>query len=94
MKQISLFLAIPLFSIILLAGCGSQTTQQSETPEETIHTAFTALQELDMRTFNACTNNKTASGCYLFEELSPQGAKRRTSSAGAGHGRKSFLGNS
>lgn len=22
-----------------------------------------------MRTFNACTNNKTASGCYLFEEL-------------------------
>lgn len=69
MKQISLFLAIPLFSIILLTGCGSQAAQQSETPEETIHTAFTALQELDMRTFNACTNNKTASGCYLFEEL-------------------------
>ena len=29
MKQISLFLAIPLFSIILLAGCGSQAAQQS-----------------------------------------------------------------
>lgn len=30
MKQISLFLAIPLFSIILLTGCGSQAAQQQK----------------------------------------------------------------
>lgn len=62
------FIGLSLLCIFLLTGCaGSNPAMQ--TPEDTIQTAFTALKELDMDTFNACTNNKMAGGYRIMSDL-------------------------
>ena len=63
-------IGLSLLCVFLLTGCGtSQAKATTQTPEETIHTAFTALKELDMATFNACTNNKMAGGYHMLSDL-------------------------
>ena len=44
-------IGLSLIVALLLTGCGSSKPAM-QTPEETINTAFTALKELDMDTFN------------------------------------------
>ena len=59
-----------LICAMLVTGCGAgQANKQTETPEKTINTAFQALKELDMETFNACTNNKKGDKYILFGDL-------------------------
>ena len=63
-------IALSLLCALLLTGCRSASAEISvQTPEEAIHTAFTALKELDMDTFNACTNNKMAGGYRMLSDL-------------------------
>ncbi len=62
-------IGLSLICALLLTGCGEQSKVAMQTPEETIDTAFTALKELDMDTFNTCTNNKVASGYRLLSDL-------------------------
>lgn len=66
MKRI---ISLSLICTLLLMGCGSAQKHSAQTPEETINTAFAALKELDMATFNTYTNNKSE-GCHLFGDLS------------------------
>ena len=55
---------------MLVTGCGADGAKaRAQTPEDTIHTALTALRELDMETFNACTNNKKGDKYLLFGDL-------------------------
>ncbi len=55
---------------ILVTGCGADAAKHhAETPEEAIHTALTALRELDMQTFNACTNNRKSEKRRMFSDL-------------------------
>ena len=55
---------------MLVTGCGADGSKaRVQTPEDTIHTALTALRELDMETFNACTNNKKGDKYLLFGDL-------------------------
>lgn len=68
MKRITYAISLSLICALLLTGCGGQT-RPIQTPEETIDTAFSALKELDMDTFNACTNNKAGTGYQLFSDL-------------------------
>lgn len=69
MKRITLLTSITLILALLLSGCGGPVRPE-QTAEETINTAFTALRDLDMVTFNACTNNKKGTGYFLFSQLS------------------------
>lgn len=69
MKRFTLFTGITLILALLLSGCGGPVRPE-QTTEETINTAFTALRDLDMVTFNACTNNKKGTGYFLFSQLS------------------------
>lgn len=62
-------ISLSLICAMLLMGCGSQRGFAAQTPEETINTAFSALKNLDMETFNACTNNKTGTGYKMFSDL-------------------------
>ena len=63
-------IALSLLCALLFTGCRSASAELSaQTPEDTIHTAFTALKELDMDTFNACTNNKMAGGYRMLSDL-------------------------
>ncbi len=66
MKRI---IGLTLICALLLTGCGGQSKIAMQTPEETIDTAFNALKELDMDTFNICTNNKAAGGYRLLSDL-------------------------
>lgn len=67
MKRI---LSLSLICAFLLTGCGGGQAQIAvQTPEETIDTAFTALKELDIDTFNACTNNKVGGGYRMLSDL-------------------------
>lgn len=67
MKRI---LSLSLLCAFLLTGCGGGQAQiTAQTPEETIDTAFIALKELDMDTFNACTNNRAAGGYRMLSDL-------------------------
>ncbi len=68
MKRITYAISLSLICALLLAGCGSQS-RPAQTPEETIDTAFSALKDLDMATFNACTNNKVGASYQLFSDL-------------------------
>lgn len=68
MKQITYAIGLSLICALLLSGCGSQG-RADQTPEETIDTAFSALKELDMDTFNACTNNRIGANYRLFSDL-------------------------
>ena len=56
MKGLVYLITVPLLSLLLLTGCGGQSPQQ-QSPEDTVNTAFTALKELDIETFNDYTNN-------------------------------------
>ncbi len=62
-------IGLSLLFAFLLTGCSGQPQPAMQTPEETIDTAFTALKELDMDTFNTCTNNKVAGGYRLLSDL-------------------------
>ena len=62
-------IGISLLLTILLTGCSGGEKTSVQTPEDTINTAFTALKELDMDTFNECTNNKAASGYRIMSDL-------------------------
>lgn len=68
MKKIRYVISLSLICTLLLTACGG-TDRPVQTPQETIDTAFTALRELDMETFNACSNNKIGSGFHLFSDL-------------------------
>lgn len=61
-------IGLSLIVALLLTGCGSSKPAM-QTPEETINTAFTALKELDMDTFNTCTNNKVVGGYRMLTDL-------------------------
>ena len=67
MKGLVYLITVPLLSLLLLTGCGGQSPQQ-QSPEDTVNTAFTALKELDIETFNDYTNNKQI-GNRIFSEL-------------------------
>ena len=67
MKGLAYLITVPLLSLLLLTGCGGQSPQQ-QSPEDTVNTAFTALKELDIDTFNDYTNNKQI-GNRIFSEL-------------------------
>ena len=55
---------------MLVTGCGAEgAKEQAQTPEDAIQTALTALRELDMETFNACTNNRKSDKYLLFGDL-------------------------
>jgi len=59
-----------LICALLVTGCGTGTAgQRAQTPEDAINIALTALRELDMETFNACTNNKKGEKYLLFGDL-------------------------
>lgn len=59
-----------LICAVLVTGCGADTAKQkAQTPEDAIHIALTALKELDMKTFNACTNNKRGEKYRIFSDL-------------------------
>jgi len=59
-----------LICALLVTGCGTGAAgQQAQTPENAINIALTALRELDMETFNACTNNKKGEKYLLFGDL-------------------------
>ena len=60
-------IGLSIICAMLLTGCGGSTSIAVQTPEETINTAFTALKELDMNTFNACTNNKMTGGYRMMD---------------------------
>ena len=68
MKRITYAISLSLICALLLTGCGGQN-RPVQTPEETIDTAFCALKDLDMATFNACTNNKVGTSYQLFSDL-------------------------
>lgn len=68
MKRITYAIGLSLICALLLTGCGGQD-RPVQTPEETINTAFGALKDLDMSTFNACTNNKVGSSYQMFSDL-------------------------
>lgn len=62
-----------LICAVLVSGCTSNTIRQkAQTPEDAIHIAFTALKELDMETFNACTDNQKGEKYRLFSDLFKQ----------------------
>ena len=61
-------IGLSLLVALLLTGCGGGKPAM-QTPEETINTAFTALKELDMDTFNTCTNNKVVGGYRMLTDL-------------------------
>lgn len=61
-------IGLSLILALLLTGCGG-AQPAVQTPEDTINTAFTALKELDMDTFNKCTNNKIAGGYRMLSDL-------------------------
>ena len=59
-----------LICAMLVTGCGAEGAKgQAQTPEDAIQTALTALRELDMETFNACTNNRKGDKYLLFGDL-------------------------
>ncbi len=59
-----------LICAMLVTGCGSDITKQkAHTPEDAINIALTALKELDMETFNACTNNRKGEKYRMFSDL-------------------------
>ena len=59
-----------LICAMLVTGCGAEGAKgQAHTPEDAIQTALTALRELDMETFNACTNNRKGDKYLLFGDL-------------------------
>lgn len=62
-------IGLSIICAMLLTGCGGGTSIAVQTPEDTINTAFTALKELDMNTFNACTNNKMTGGYRMMSDL-------------------------
>ncbi len=62
-------IGLSLILVLFLTGCGGGEQSSVQTPEDTINTAFTALKELDMDTFNACTNNKIAGGYRMLSDL-------------------------
>lgn len=68
MKKIICAISLSLICTLFLSACNS-TQRIEQTPEETVQTAFTALKDLDMKTFNACTNNKRDGRYRLFDEL-------------------------
>lgn len=68
MKRITYAISLSLICALLLTGCGGQD-RPVQTPEETINTAFGALKDLDMATFNACTNNKIGPDYQIFSDL-------------------------
>ena len=71
-------IGISLILALLLTGCGGGEKISVQTPEDTIHTAFTALKELDMDTFNNCTNNKIAGGYRMLDDLFNRQAENET----------------
>ena len=63
-------LSTSLICAMLVTGCGAEGAKgQAQTPEDAIQTALTALRELDMETFNACTNNRKGDKYLLFGDL-------------------------
>lgn len=59
-----------LICAVLVTGCASNVAiQKAQTPEDAINIAFSALKELDMNTFNACTDNKKGETYRLFCDL-------------------------
>ena len=70
MNPLKQIIILSLICALVLTGCGGAGTKpKAQTPEDTIHTAFTALKNLDMETFNACTNNKKGEKYLLFGDL-------------------------
>ena len=70
MNPLKQIISLSLICALVLTGCGGAGTKpKAQTPEDTIQTAFTALKELDMETFNACTNNKNGEKYLLFGDL-------------------------
>ena len=71
-------IGLSLILALLLTGCGGVEKVSVQTPEDTINTAFTALKELDMDTFNNCTNNKIAGGYRMLDDLFNRQAENET----------------
>lgn len=70
MNPIKNIISTSLICTMLVTGCGTDAAKQhTQTPEEAIHVAFTALKELDMDTFNACTNNRKGDKYRIFSDL-------------------------
>ena len=70
MSPFKYIVSASLICAMLVTGCGTDMAKQkAHTPEDAINTALTALKELDMETFNACTNNKKGEKYLLFGDL-------------------------
>lgn len=69
MKRIVYVISLSLVCALLVTGCGAQRQIPASTPEETVEVAFSALKQLDIETFNACTNNHTNGSYQLFGEV-------------------------
>ena len=70
MNPFKYIVSTSLICTLLITGCGAESAKQNaHTPEDAINTALTALRELDMETFNACTNNKKGEKYLLFGDL-------------------------
>lgn len=70
MNPFKYIVSTSLICTMLITGCGADgAKQKAQTPEDTINTALSALRELDMETFNACTNNKKGEKYLLFGDL-------------------------
>lgn len=70
MNPFKTIISTSLICTMLLTGCGTNAAKQNaQTPESAINTALFALRELDMTTFNACTNNRKGDKYLLFSDL-------------------------
>lgn len=70
MNPFKTIISTSLICTMLVTGCGSNVAKQkTQTPEDAINIALTALRELDMETFNACTNNRKGEKYQLFADL-------------------------
>lgn len=68
MKKIICAISLSLVCTLFFSACNN-SERPEQTPEETVQTAFTALQDLDLTTFNACTNNKRDGRFRLFDDV-------------------------